>query len=87
MICFNPETHSEKGGEWRDMDEIIKDIISTPFLSGVTFSGGAPWEQADKFAHIAKKLKSEISDREFDIWSYTGYKFEYILENKNKRTG
>lgn len=85
--CFNPETHSEDGGELKDIEPLIKDIIDNPMLSGVTFSGGDPWEQADKFAFIAKELRNNINDREFDIWCYTGYTYEYILRNKDKIDG
>ena len=51
--CFNPETHSTNGGSLFDINEIIKDINDNPLISGVTFSGGDPWEQADKFAFIS----------------------------------
>lgn len=81
--CFNKETHDFNGGSLMDMDEIIKAIIDSPFIKGVTFSGGDPWDQADKFAYIAKKLKEKY----INIWSYTGYTFEYIIENRDKRKG
>jgi anaerobic ribonucleoside-triphosphate reductase activating protein len=79
--CFNPDTHDFNGGEERDMDELIKDTLSNPILRGVTFSGGDPWEQADKFAYMAKAFK----EKELDIWCYTGYTYEYIIENKDKK--
>lgn len=81
--CFNPETHDFNGGEERDIDELIKDTISNPILRGVTFSGGDPWEQADKFAYMAMAFK----EKALSIWSYTGYTYEYILENKDKKLG
>ncbi len=81
--CFNPETHCFDGGELLDMDLIIKDIINNPMLDGVTFSGGDPLEQADKFAYIARNIKGAG----LNIWCYTGYKFEYIIEHKNERLG
>lgn len=81
--CFNEDTHSFEGGRLEDMDKLIDDIKKNPMLKGVTFSGGDPLEQADKFAYIAK----EIKDTGRDIWCYTGYTFEYILEHKNKRAG
>lgn len=84
--CFNPETHSENGGEWKEIDPIIKDIVDNPILSGVTFSGGDPWEQASKFAYMANRIKKERNN-DFDIWCYTGYTYEYILKNKVKRNG
>lgn len=81
--CFNQETHGIKGGTLKDMDKIIDDIIGNPLLKGVTFSGGDPLQQADKFAYIAKKLK----ERELNIWCYTGYTFEYIIEHQNEHKG
>lgn len=81
--CFNQDTHSFDGGELRNMDDIIKDIIENPILRGVTFSGGDPWEQAEKFEYIAKELKKN----NINIWSYTGYTYEFILKNINNRKG
>lgn len=81
--CFSPHTHSYTDGVLIDMDEIIEDIRNNPMLRGVTFSGGDPWEQADKFAYIARTVKSFG----LNVWCYTGYTFEYILENLNKRKG
>lgn len=79
--CFNPETHSFTGGKLYDMDEIIEDIKKHPLHRGVTFSGGDPFEQADKFSYIAKSVK-ELG---LNIWSYTGYTFEYILAHIEER--
>lgn len=81
--CFNEDTHSFEGGELLNMDELIKDVEENPMLKGITFSGGDPLEQADKFAYMAKKFKA----LGLNVWSYTGYTFEYILENLHKRIG
>lgn len=81
--CFSPHTHSYEGGALIDMDEIINDVKVNPMLKGVTFSGGEPWEQADKFVYIAKAVKA----LGLNVWCYTGYTFEYILENQYKRKG
>lgn len=75
--CFNPETHDFNGGFLWDMDELIEDVKSNPMIKGVTFSGGDPLEQAEKFAYMARKFK----EAGLTIWSYTGYTFEYILDN------
>ncbi|EKQ56004.1 MULTISPECIES: anaerobic ribonucleoside-triphosphate reductase activating protein [unclassified Clostridium] len=81
--CFNPDTHNFNGGEEKGIDELIEDTINNPIIKGVTFSGGDPWEQADKFAYMAKEFRK----RALNIWSYTGYTFEYITENIDKREG
>lgn len=81
--CFNTDTHNFNGGQLKEMDEIIKDITENKLLRGVTFSGGDPLEQGEEFAYLASKLK-KIG---MNIWCYTGYTFEYILENVNMKPG
>lgn len=81
--CFNLDTHDFNGGEERNMDELIKDTLDNQILRGVTFSGGDPWEQADKFAYMAKAFK----ENGLSIWSYTGYTFEYIIKHQNEYKG
>ena len=81
--CFNPDTHDFAGGEERNMDELIKDVLENPILKGVTFSGGDPFEQADKFAYMAKEFRKNG----LNIWSYTGYKFENIINQLENNKG
>ncbi|AJA46290.1 anaerobic ribonucleoside-triphosphate reductase-activating protein [Clostridium pasteurianum DSM 525 = ATCC 6013] len=81
--CFNPHTHSFTGGELMDMDEIIVDIVSNPMIKGVTFSGGDPLEQAEKFSYIAKKVREKGKS----VWIYTGYTFEEILSKISENKG
>lgn len=81
--CFNPDTHDMQGGQMMNMDKIIEDIKNNPLIKGVTFSGGDCLEQADKFAYMAKEIKK----LGLNIWCYTGYTYEYIIENRDKRVG
>ena len=81
--CFNKETHDFLGGEEMDMDLLINDLKDNPILKGITFSGGDPLEQAEKFAYIALEVKK----LGLNIWCYTGYEFEYIMKNLDKRHG
>lgn len=78
--CFNPETHSMDGGVEYDTSDLIQLINKDFIIEGVTFSGGDPFEQAVPFAEIAKGITH-------NIWCYTGYKFEYILKNRNNNPG
>lgn len=74
--CFNPDTHRFDGGELKSVDELIDSVKFNPMIKGVTFSGGDPFEQAKEFAYIAEKIKS----LGLNVWCYTGYTFEHILE-------
>lgn len=81
--CFNPETHDFYGGEEKNMDELIEDVIKNKMIKGVTFSGGDPLEQAEKFAYMAKAFKKS----ELNIWCYSGYTFEELLEKSKEDRG
>ncbi|MCQ2969268.1 MAG: anaerobic ribonucleoside-triphosphate reductase activating protein [Clostridium sp.] len=78
--CFNKGTHDFNGGEEKDMDELIKDALDNPFIKGITFSGGDPLERAEEFAYMAKAFKAAG----LNIWCYTGYIFEDVLEKMKK---
>lgn len=77
--CFNKETHDFNGGEEKDMDELIEDTLKNPFIKGVTFSGGDPFERAKEFTYMARVFK----EKGLNIWSYTGYRFEELIKNKD----
>ncbi|MGG7165172.1 anaerobic ribonucleoside-triphosphate reductase activating protein [Clostridium ihumii] len=81
--CFNPHTHGFGGGQDYRVQELVNDIKRNPLISGVTFSGGDPLEQGEAFAEIAEESKKCNKN----VWCYTGYKFEYIMENADKIPG
>ncbi len=78
--CHNPDTHDPNGGYETDSEKIIDAIKNTPIISGVTFSGGEPFEQADELSIIAEK----VHEFGLNVLTYTGYTMEYILSRLNK---
>jgi anaerobic ribonucleoside-triphosphate reductase activating protein len=81
--CHNPSTHSFEGGELMDVESIVNDIKRYPMLDGITCSGGECFEEAEQFAYIAKQIKA-IG---LNVWAYTGYTFEEIMQYQNQRKG
>lgn len=81
--CHNPETHSFDGGTLVTVDAIIEQAKRNPLLDGITFSGGEPFEQAEAFAVLAREAKK----LNLDIMTYTGYTYEYLVENAVKHRG
>jgi len=81
--CHNPETHSFDGGTFVSVDSIIEQAKGNPLLDGITFSGGDPFEQAEAFAVLAKEAKK----LNLDIVTYTGYRYEFLVENSSKYRG
>lgn len=80
--CHNPETWSFDDGEWIELEEIYDIIDSLEGQDGITFSGGDPFMQPKACSEIAKYARK----KGLNIWSYTGYYFEELMElsKKNK---
>lgn len=74
--CHNPETHSFRSGYLVDVEEIKDQLNNLVGQDGITFSGGDPMEQATACAVLAKYSKS----LGLNVWCYTGYTFEELLE-------
>lgn len=73
--CHNPQTHDFAGGREADTQEILSQIFGNPILSGVTFSGGEPFAQADALVPLAEAIKA----RGKHLMIYTGYLLEELL--------
>lgn len=80
--CFNPETWDpdfEEAHEWTEEDwKELKENISKPYISGVTFSGGDPLFPSNQkgVLDLCKLIKENFPDK--TIWLYTGYTYEHI---------
>ncbi|MDQ5983241.1 MAG: Anaerobic ribonucleoside-triphosphate reductase-activating protein [Eubacteriales bacterium SKADARSKE-1] len=70
--CHNPQTFDPEAGYDQNIFDIIEKIKKNPLLSGVTFSGGEPFLQAEAFSEIAKRSH----EMGLSVMSYTGYLFE-----------
>ena len=73
--CHNPGTHDFKGGFEANTEELIKELNTLEGQEGITFSGGDPMFQAEACLEIAKAAK----ENNLDVWCYTGFKFEDIV--------
>lgn len=74
--CHNESTHDFGGGYDCDLSRILAEVDKNPLLSGVTFSGGEPFCQAQGFF----ELGVEIKNRGLDILAYSGYTFEELTK-------
>ena len=73
--CHNPETHPEEGGFSRNIDELLALYAENPLLSGITFSGGEPFTQAEALACLGRLIHA----RGGNVVCYTGYVFEDLI--------
>lgn len=76
--CHNPKTHDFKGGRIVSIDYIFNELKSDRGATGVTFSGGEPFSQAQKLIPLAKKIR----EAGYDLASYSGWTFEELYSGK-----
>lgn len=78
--CHNPQTHILNEGYEVNTSEVIDKIKSLKLQRGITLSGGEPFLQPEALEEVAREAKS----RGLDVWAYTGYTFEQLLDKNNK---
>ena len=80
--CQNPVTWDPDGGIPFDKkaENEINQQLSNDYISGITFSGGDPLNEANinDVEMLAAKIKEKYPDK--TIWLYTGSKWEDIRE-------
>ncbi len=80
--CQNPETHDFAGGTLFQSEDILQEIAKHPLLKGITLSGGEPLAQPKAAALLARGVREMGKD----IFVYTGYTWEEILEMAEKNS-
>lgn len=78
--CHNPQTHDFAAGQDADVEKIVSEIFGNPILSGVTFSGGEPFCQAEALVPIAETIKKNGKH----LMIYTGYLLEHLHKMENE---
>ncbi|MBQ2126052.1 MAG: anaerobic ribonucleoside-triphosphate reductase activating protein [Bacteroidaceae bacterium] len=80
--CHNPQSWNIDNGHPVEIEEILKVILDDPFAD-VTFTGGDPMFQPQGFSELAKAIRQHSTK---NIWCYTGYRFEELLQNPVRKT-
>ena len=75
--CHNPQSWNIANGQKVEVEEILGKILADSFAD-VTFTGGDPMFQPQGFTALAKAIKQKSNK---NIWCYTGFLFEELLEN------
>ena len=79
-VCHNPQSWAFDQGREMTVGEIMRIIEADPYAN-VTFSGGDPMYQAAGFAELAREIHRRTNK---DIWCYTGFTFESLI-NEDQR--
>ena len=57
--CHNPQTWDMQGGAEYAVDDLVQAIQEAQLQTGITFSGGEPFLQAEKLIPLAKAAKEK----------------------------
>lgn len=84
--CHNPATHDFNGGKEISVEDlasmVAEKLRNNIVLQGITLSGGDPFYQSGEIVKFIELLRAE--SRDIDIWAYTGFTYEQLLENKEQ---
>lgn len=83
--CQNKETWDKKSGRVfskEDKDKLF-DILSKPYIKGLTLSGGDPLDSFNEVLQLVKEIRDTFGSAK-DIWLYTGYTLEQINNSEKK---
>ncbi len=72
--CHNPHTWPFDSGRDMTPGQVLEIVERNGF--NVTFSGGDPIYQAEALVQLARELHA----RGYNLWCYTGFTFEQLLE-------
>ena len=78
--CHNPDTWNLNGGIELTLTELIRKLRLNPLISGITYSGGEPFLQAE----AAAKLGRFLTKMGLGLWIYTGYRWEGLISQLYK---
>ena len=78
--CHNPQTHDKAKGIEVNINEVIEELKKTKLQTGLTLSGGEPFDQPFPLIEIVKEAKK----LHMNIWAFSGYTFEQIKNDKDK---
>ncbi len=79
--CQNPGTWDFNGGGLVPIDMVLEAIDELEYQDGITFSGGDPMFQPEACNLIADYARN----KGLNIWVYTGFTFEELMELSKKK--
>lgn len=80
--CHNTHTWDKNEGTSMSIDSIMEKIKLSPFIDGVTISGGDPMEQPEAVLELCTRIKEECPS--LNIMAYTGRTLEQLKAMNNE---
>jgi anaerobic ribonucleoside-triphosphate reductase activating protein len=84
--CHNPETWDFKYGKeyTAEVEQEILEAMNHDYIQGFTFCGGEPFEEENQrvIVELVRKIRERFPEK--DVWSWTGYEYDDLLEGGMK---
>lgn len=79
--CFNEATWNFRYGTpyTAELEDRILTDLRQPYVQGLTLLGGEPFLNTGVTLALVRRVRAEFGESK-DIWSWTGYTFEELLE-------
>jgi len=74
--CHNPEAQPFTGGREVTVDELWEKVEGNPLVSGITLTGGEPFEQPGPLIELVGRAHG----KGLSVWAYSGYRYEELLD-------
>ncbi|WP_410772104.1 anaerobic ribonucleoside-triphosphate reductase activating protein [Fontibacillus sp. BL9] len=85
--CFNAATWNFNYGKpyTKDVEEQIIGDLNMPdvHIAGLSILGGEPFQNVEGLLGLASRVRNECRGK--DIWVWSGYTFEEIVADENRR--
>ena len=78
--CYNQATWNFRYGSpyTKELEERIMADLSQSYVQGLTLLGGEPFLNTGVALPLVKRIRAELPEK--DIWSWTGYTWEELLQ-------
>ncbi|MDN6626107.1 MAG: anaerobic ribonucleoside-triphosphate reductase activating protein [Pisciglobus halotolerans] len=79
--CYNKISQSFSYGEpyTTELEDTIVEDLSAPYCQGLTLLGGEPFLNTGVTIPLSQRVRKEFGHQK-DIWSWTGYTWEELME-------
>ncbi len=85
--CFNSMTWDFNYGKefTKDTEDEIIELLSRPYIRGLTLIGGEPMEKENQLGliNLLRRVKENLASK--DIWCYSGFTFEELTGDSRAR--
>ena len=79
--CLAPDWIPFQESRQASIPELVEELLASPTVEGLTFSGGEPMMQAKALAVLAKLVRER---REVNIITFSGFRYEKLLRLPEK---